>query len=217
MFAVAAPPQQHWLRSHFDGILQARPVDLAISGLPGKQPHLRSLCNALKRAHRRIYSTRTAIYSEDSQWVLIEDDVASDLADAVIGLECVLDGFVMLDQDQPTLDSSMAFRRTGLKDANMRMLQEDIRALKSSEIQGSGANADLWTLADFWKHYMPYQPRPSTFSGQQIRDYKVNLGDNGSGPILHDLIIPAYNKAADIAALFVRQLSTPTSDCPPHL
>ena len=165
-------------------------MDLAISGLPGKQLHLRSLCNALKRAHRIIYSTREAIYSEDSQWVLIEDDVAGDLADGVIGLECVLDGFVMLDQDQPTLDSSMAFRRTGLKDATMKILQEDIWALKSSETPGRGAYADLWTLANFWKHYMPYQPRPSTFSRQQIRDYKVNLGDNNSGPVLHDLIIP---------------------------
>ena len=164
-----------------------------------------------------MYSTREAIYSEDSQWVLIEDDVAGNLADGVINLKCMLDGFVMLDQDQPTLDSSMAFRRTGLKDANMRMLQEDIWALKSSETPGRGAYADLWTLADFWKHYMPYQPRPSTFSRQQIMDYKVNLGDNGSGPILHDLIIPACNRAADIAAFFVWQLALPASNCPPHL
>ena len=45
----------------------------------------------------------------------------------------------MLDQDQPDLNSGMAFKRTPLKDINMRALQEDIKALKFSEIQGSGA------------------------------------------------------------------------------
>lgn len=66
-----------------------------------------------------------------------------------------------------------------------------------SRCAGSRA-ATFWTISDFWKLYYPYLPRPSNFN--KVRDFSLNLGDGHlTGPILHDLIVPAFNGACEIA------------------
>lgn len=126
------------------------------------------------------------------------------MSDGVVGLEGVLDGLVMLDQaDQAELTHRMSFKVTQLQDQQMRAEQNQLMDLKSSEWPGQGTYVDFWAIADFWKHYMPYQPRPSEFSRQGVKDYQLQLGNGSkSGPIFTDLIVPVFNGAVEIARLF---------------
>ena len=139
-----------------------------------------------------------------------EDKVACVFSSAVVALEGVLDGFVILDQaDQTSLTRSMSFKSTNLNDQGMRDVQEKLRSLKSSLRPDRGTYVDFWAVADFWKHYMPYQPRPSSFDRDGIMDYQLRLGydvNDKSGPILKDLIVPAFNAAVAIAHQFATQI-----------
>lgn len=100
----------------------------------------------------------------------------------------------------------MNFRDTPLTDPVMRQIQEDMKAYKSSSRPGTGAFAEFWGLANFWKHYFPYMPSPSHFSRQRVMDFMVELGGGEkSGPVLYDLIIPVFNGAVQIAELFAAQ------------
>lgn len=71
-------------------------------------------------------------------------------------------------------------------------------------------HADVWSLVNFWKHYFPYQPRPSVFERSGCRDFKVALGDGlFSGPILSDLIVPAFNAVCGIMRHISARLHEP--------
>ena len=121
-----------------------------------------------------------------------------------VGLEGTLDGFVMLDQaDQADLTRRMSFKVTQLTNQHMRAKQDELIALKSSEWPGQGTYVEFWAVADFWKHYMPYQPRPAIFSRQNV-----------SGPVFTNLIIPVFNGAVKIARVFALRHNLPVSYLP---
>ena len=149
-----------YLDLHVGRLAQARPVEIARASLPGSSLHLRSLCNALRRARVRLQFAREALGLELYDFVAQEDTVAGALSDGVLGLEGALDGLAMLEQaDQATLTPRMSFKATQLQDQQMRARQNQLIALESSEWPGQGTYVDFWAVADFWKHYMPYQPR----------------------------------------------------------
>lgn len=200
MFSPPCATYQAWLTHHFAP--QACPSDLA-RHLPSPALHFRALNNALKCARNDIMYVRHALATvEDDQWPLVEDTVAASLSGATLRLGGALDGMVILENMHvdPTLDpkavSSMSFTRTKFKNVDLQTIQERMKELKSQE--GGAKYADFWTLADFWKHYFPYQPRPQESTGHGTRDFHINLGPNNSGPIMHDLIYPVFNGAVDI-------------------
>jgi hypothetical protein len=56
------------------------------------------------------------------------------------------------------------------------------------------AYTDFWQLANFWKHYYPHQPSVIMFP-KGFLDIQVNLGQGLSGPVVRDIIVPAYSDA----------------------
>lgn len=75
-----------------------------------------------------------------------------------------------------------------------------MKAYKSSNRPGTGAYAEFWGLSNSWKHYFPYMPSPSHFSGQRVFDFMVELGGGEkSGPVLYNIVIPVFNGAVQIA------------------
>ena len=210
------PFYDEYLRSHVGYFAQATAVEIARASLPGPLLHLRSLCNALSRSRARLQFARNSLSLEDHDFVPIEDTVAGALSDGVVGLEGALDGFVMLDQpDQADLTRRMSFKVTQLTNQHMRAKQDELIALKSSEWPGQGTYVEFWAVADFWKHYMPYQPRPAIFGRQNVRDYQLTLGGNSkSGPIFTDLIIPVFNGAVEIARVFALRHNLPVDYLP---
>ena len=169
--------------------------------------HIRSLCNALNRSCTRLQYVRDALSGTPEEFVQIQDEVADALSVSVIKLQGVMDGFIMLDQpDQTELTRAMSFQRTDLREQVLRDKQQELKSLQSSKWPGRGTYVDFWGIADFWKHYMPYQPPPSEFTQQNINDYELNLGGgSSSGPIFIDLVVPASYGAVEIARSFALQ------------
>ena len=176
---------------------QARPCDLA-SGIPSKSLHLRSLNNALKIVRLELsYVVHALEAFDDMNWCLVEDTIAGNLSGGVLRLEGVMDGLSILQSSCPP-SADMSFTRTPFDNIRLREIQERVKGLRSAA-NDSGTYTDFWSLADFWKHHFPYQPRPSMYTRQNVRDFQINLG-NGckSGPVMHDIILPAFNGAVEI-------------------
>ena len=125
----------------------------------------------------------------------------------------ILDGMVILEAamcgQEPTL--SMSFECSTFNNVELRSIQEETKKLKSTEHDGQALYADFWTLSNFWKHYFPYQPRPSLFDGDGgVIDFKVALGNSCmSGPVLHDLLVPTFNNACRIMSLIAGMVHEP--------
>ena len=93
-----------------------------------------------------------------------------------------------------------------------------MRGHKSSAWPYTSAYTDFWSLVNFWKHYMPYQPRPTAFDRESVRDFRVHLGDKAqSSLVLRDLVKPVFNCAVRLAGLFAVHLSLPAHFVPQSL
>lgn len=152
--------------------------------------HFRSLENALRHVRGGLAYVADALRRWDvDEWPLVEDAVARELSASTMFLGGVLGGMVILEAtlsgQEPT--ASMSFERTRFQgSAELRAAQEEARDLKSSALDGQPLYADFWTLVNFWKHYFPYQPRPSVFERcGGARDFGVALGGGcNSGPVM---------------------------------
>ena len=182
---------------------QARPMDLA-RGIPGKLMHLRSLTNALRFARNGLMYTKQSLSMDAHEWPFHEDTVSRELSASTLILEGLLDGLIILDNDDPA--AGMSFTRTPFKQQRLQTIQSQMKDLRSADTQNSRVYADFWSLADFWKHYFPYQPRPSKFEHQGVIDFQINLGCGKSGPLLHDLVFPVFNGARQIILQKAREL-----------
>ena len=187
--------------THITPLLQARPTDLGQT-IASRLLHLRSLTGGLRHARSGITYVLDALSRwDDSEWTLVEDTVARELSSATMFLAGVLDGLVILDQEGAA-DRTTSFTRTLFASQQARDIQEGLRELRSIADSGQEAYADFWTLADFWKHYFPYQPRPIRFTRSGVRDFQIQLTtDAKSGPVLKDLIVPVFNGACQICSL----------------
>lgn len=205
--------------NHFDP--QAHPRELA-RHVPSHALHLRAINNAFKCARNDILYVRHALAAEeDDTWAFVMDTVAACLSGATLRLAGGLDALVILENSHADPSfipaSSMTFCRTSFKNVAMQSIQEQMKALKSptdEQIRDCRntqvvAYADFWTLADFWKHCFPYQPKPSVSEQQGLRDFVVNLHGGDSGPIMHDLIYPVFNAAVDIVHKLARVIGAP--------
>jgi len=185
--------------------------------IPSPLLHFRSLANAMGHIRSNLAYVLYALQRwEDCEWSLVEDTVARELSCATMFLGGALDGMVILEVGlsrgtQPA--ASMSFERTTFEDAALRSAQDATMALKSNEREGQALYADFWTLANFWKHYFPYQPRPTVFvrSGG-VKDFSVALGDgSNSGPVMRDLLVPTFNHACSMMRIIATMLSAQDS------
>lgn len=194
-------PYNKILNFYFHDI-HAKPVQLSLH-IPSRILHIRALCSGLFRVKQNlIYVLDSLQRFEDSEWGIYEDKVAHELTAGTIILAGILDGLIMcyLFHSPTLIHRSTSFCTTAFQRPDLQKIQQSIKDLKSISNSASSRHANFWTISDFWKHYYPYLPRPSNFTLQRVRDFAVNIGDgNLTGPILFDLIVPAFNGACDIA------------------
>lgn len=185
---------------------QARACDMALQ-IPSKRLHFRSLANALSNVRSNLLYVADALQRwDDTEWPLVEDTIARELSVGTMTLGGVMDGLVILELPVLTPPTTaMSFERTPFTDAGLRALQDSAKQLRSALSTSQSTYADFWSLVNFWKHYFPYQPRPSVFERSgNIRDLKVALGGGDfSGPIVRDLLVPTFN----FACAMMRSLS----------
>ena len=123
-------------------------------------------------------------------------------------LMSALDAMVVVDASSvDDLSAAMNFFSTPLKDPAQFRIQEDILALESFQMEANAQSADLRTVNNFFKHYMPVERWSKTFTVKNVNGANTNIQDilltfgEESGPILYDLVVPAFNKACDLLKL----------------
>eukprot|EP00798_Chlamydomonas_sp_ICE-L_P027577 gene27577-biopygen5012 len=204
---------------------QAGASELALN-LPGKVMHMRALCSGLASIRESLLYVKNALEDHDMDWTIVQDTVARELTMASMFLGGVLDGCVIAvlpSRDNgfpPAPTRFVSFQGTTFKDAKLRDIQAEVNGLRSFAFEEQSVQASLWTVINFWKHYFPYQLLPTEFSRGRLhtlRDFQLVLGgDPGipeskdslnskplSGPVVHDLLIPAFNAACGITARLV--------------
>lgn len=193
---------------------QANPVDLS-KALPGNVLHLKSIATGLQDIKAGICYGMHAVqyfFSGDTH-CYYQETVSKKLASSTVLLEGLLDALVIcaLPKDiQPS--NKMNFRvQDAFENPSLCSLQNRVKNLKSFSETNHKSYADLWTIADFWKHYLPCLPLPKKFPDGRI-DFQIELGLGKSGPILHDLIVPAFNDACEMVAIIGQELGMKEED-----
>lgn len=178
---------------------QATPQQIA-QRKPGRRLHLIALITSLWNLLPSIQYVVWALENvRDEDWMDVKDTFGYHLSTFTVMLEGILDAFIIAAlQDHTPPTRNMSFTTTSFDDVELRRIQERMKSLKSERIPGQHVWADFWSIANFWKHYMPFLNRPSEFSVQHVRDVCIEFGDFSSGPVIIDLVIPIYNGACDI-------------------
>jgi hypothetical protein len=194
--------------------LQARAVDCAkqFKGV-SEIKHVEAIAQGLAFAREPLR------YCIEKLWKNGDEPLHADLHQVVhkqatcglLFLMSVLDALVVLDTaTADALTANISFFNTPLSDPLQCTIQEDIKSLESFQNPANKISANLSTVNNFFKHYLPLCWPPKTFcvttaAGAQtvVQDLFVAFGEE-SGPILYDLVIPAYNKTCDLVLLAAR-------------
>jgi hypothetical protein len=197
----------------FFSLPQAKAQDLA-QQIPSSKLHFRSLANAVLHVRRSYAYVLDALQRwDDLEWPMVEDTVARELSSGTMFLGGAMDGMIILEASlsgmQPT--AAMSFERSIFNTPALKDIQDKAKALKSSAMPNQPLYADFWTLVNFWKHYFPYQPRPSLFvKSGDIRDIKVAIGSGcNSGPIFRDLLVPTFNLSCELLGKLAEMVHEP--------
>lgn len=194
---------------------QVNPVELA-AALPGRRLHLKSIVTGLRYLRSDFqYVIHAVLYYGSGDYQAYDDDTVSrKLTSSTVLLEGLLDGLIICSLDEGSSPTpGMSFKRTAFDNQELQSIQEQVKDLKSYSESSASTYADFWTIADFWKHYLPCLPRPTEFERLGVYDFQVHLGSNLSGPLLHDLVVPTFNHACSIVKILGRQLGTPDGEC----
>lgn len=187
---------------------QAKPSDLLLHN-PSRKLHIRSLCSGLFYVRQHIeYVLQGLERWNDEEWCLYENRIAHELTVGTIILAGLLDGLIVCALSSSSVQSNRktSFYNTNFHRPDLESLQSKIKNYKSSASANCERYADFWTIANYWKHYLPFQPRPSYFSIERVRDFKINIDEGQeTGPVLFDLIVPTFNDACKIAVEIARE------------
>jgi hypothetical protein len=150
------------------------------------------------------------------RWDYVQDTVACELSKASMFLGGILDGCIIAECQ------GSSFFDTHFKDAELRYIQEKVINLYSKEREDQEVYANLSTLINFWKNYLPYKPLPIEFDvGQKLTlcDLQIVLSGDGalSGPIMHDILIPTFNAACNITTRMLILYNVDGSNSPKEI
>ena len=144
---------------------------------PCPRLHFHSLASALGHIRGNLAYVMHALQRwEDHEWPGVEGTVGRELCFGALLLGGVLEGLAILVSDLP-----------------------DLPDLPDRDAAGA-LPAEFWTLAGFWKHYPPHQPRPTVFDRLGgAKDISVELADGSdSGPVMRDILVPAFDHACGL-------------------
>ena len=205
-YSEAVKDMTAWLSSAFPPCQQAAPCELALK-LPGKAMHVRALCGELNSVRSSLMYVKNILEDWHMPWNLVQSTIARELTMSSMFLEGILDGCVIAElPPNRAPNKTMSFFDTLFQDVDLHAIQVHVAALRSSDRDGQEVQASLSTVINFWKHFIPYQPQPTEFTRgkmQPFRDFQLVLSGDGealSGPIMHDLLIPAFNAACRITS-----------------
>ena len=177
--------------------------------------HLHSLTYRISHCHKSLIIVVNALMKcSDENWnEYVTYLISSELQNAVITLTGILDSMIIYDKtilNICEMDNirNINFCNTSFTNDIMNIIRNAIRELRSFNNENQTYEIDLWTMSNFWKHYVQnYSMKPTNFSKTNIRDFVISFGDGTtSGPILHDIIIPAYNLTCQMMSMYDKDI-----------
>ena len=174
------------------------------------EKHIEAIAQGLSFAREPLRYASRMLWTAGNSKVeeQLHQTIHKEVMCGIFFLMSALDATVVVDASSADdISAAMNFFSTPLKDPVQRQIQEDIAALESFQNETNTVSADLRTLNNFFKHYMPTERWSKTFTVQNVHGRKTNIQDifitfgEESGPVLYDLVIPAYNKACDLLKL----------------
>ena len=123
-----------------------------------------------------------------------------------------LDAMVIADVGSTDGDlTSTSFFTASLSNPAVRKIQDEIKALESVQHQTNTKSVDLKTVSNFFRHCTPYEQLLKPFTVKHDNGTVIDILDmfiafecEESGPLLYDIIIPAYNKACELLELMAK-------------
>lgn len=175
------------------------------------EKHIEAIAGGLEFARLHLQYVTQKLWTAGDERVEqhIHQTLHKEMMCGILFLMSALDAIVIADTVSANdLSTHTSFFNTALRDPQHRALQEEIKSLESYQYKTNTKSANLLTVSNFFKHYMPSAWMPKTFQIKNtfgkyvgIQDFFIPFGEEESGPILHDLVIPAYNKACDLILL----------------
>ena len=182
--------------------------------LSGKVIHLKSIAKGLRDIQSDVTYSMNALqyFFSGDKHCYYQESVSNKLTTSAIRFEGLLDALVICALPEGTLPSTkMNFRVQDFENPRLSTIQDRIKNLKSYSETNHRSYADLWTLAEFWKRCLPCPPVPTEFPNRRV-DFQIELGLGKSGPILRDLIVPAFNYACDMVSILGQEFGMDKDD-----
>ena len=164
-----------------------------------KASHVRAINEALMIVREELLFVRNGLVIYNSDCYLKEyfnNRMSSTLARATALLVGHLDAMIICaSETEPASD--MSFKTYFFQDESLFKIQQELLGLRCPKNEEN--SIDFFCVANFWKHYFPYNNLPSQVDGSTVADYFITMdSDQKYGGIVQDLIIPMFNGARDI-------------------
>ena len=175
----------------------------------------------MRAIHTDLAYTKDALTRwQGEEWAMVADSVSTKLSRATVMLQGQLDAMVMCETESPS--AGVTFSRAVFADSELAGVQANLKRLESRATADQIVWADFCTIANFWKHYIPYQPLPVMFHSGEV-DFQAVIGQDESGgeiksgPLLGDLLVPTYEGARVMLMRLARLYGVDVADVPPSL
>ena len=196
---------------------------MARVGLPEFMPqsraiHISSINAGLMRAKYGVLSLCEWLGHFDlPMWEHAQNTLTRDMSSCIMHLRAALDALVLVEHPGPP-DARISFTRMSFDDPEMRALQDLIKGLRCEcprpgprpgTVPGETRYIDFMGLTDFWMVCPPTRLCERMFPNGH-RDIAIDLTldfddrTTSSGPLLRDLLVPAFDAAAELVRLVAK-------------
>ena len=219
--------------SNYPNALQA-PANSLMGNIAGAAVHLKAIANQLEDIQNDYVFVLDLLKNPDwSVWgdkyknghLTNREEASKRLTSSVVRLQSALDAIAVMDNNiRPKKDriafQKVSFWKTDLTLHTARNLQVYLRTKASRKRDIDSFYLDFNSLANFWKHYYPSLLEPQ--DNHPHRDFFLsvhfcsnNIEHKGSsGPILHDLLVPALRVALGLVFLYAGHFNVPEAEIP---
>lgn len=179
--------------------------------LAGPVTHIKALVKVLSCAHsciRHVVLLLDDFADEPVEGGVLEG-LQRDLLTAVLFLGSFFDGLRIMEVARDGDSTSRVnFRITPFKNPRLDMLRTAVNELRSPARPTDAlapvcatqtAFVDFWTLLNFWKHYSPFASHPKADARGMYDIYIPLGGTERSGPVVRQIIVPAFELAVRLA------------------
>jgi len=206
-------------------------ADILAQQIPGAALHLKSLDAAMSQVKTLLHFVSSDLQTDDWE-ITKQENYGFHLSAGCSMLAGALDGMIIFEKlslGESNL-GKLSFTQTKFSCEEAAIAQKQVKDLRSPRepvCKSQDLYVDFFSVTNFWKHYMPIPPLPKYFPQDQVFDFQLEFGGigitvennlkvrasvtgmattlRGTGPIMHDLLMPAYDAACTILHILAKE------------